>query len=204
MALKPLLQALTTTVLLLIATPPATAHPRHAWPLAPPHPVLRAFHAPPTPFGAGHRGVDLGSTADAPILAGADATVAFAGTVGTRRLVSLAHENGLRTTYEPINPQVKRGQQVSRGDVLGTLTPGHTGCTQPCLHWGAHRTTPQGRTYLDPLSLLTTTRVRLLPPTPRSDAHTPVRITDHVAERVTGQPAEHAAKRSPPRRTRVR
>ncbi|HEX5404843.1 MAG TPA: M23 family peptidase, partial [Pseudonocardiaceae bacterium] len=33
---------------------------RFHWPLAPPHPVLRPFQAPSTPYGPGHRGVDLG------------------------------------------------------------------------------------------------------------------------------------------------
>jgi len=147
------------------ATPPASARPsRFGWPLAPPHPVLRPFQAPPVPYGAGHRGVDLGGPPDAPVLAAADATVVFAGTVVTRQVVSLSHANGLRTTYEPVKPLVTRGQRVARGTPIGALRPGHGGCPTPCLHWGAHRTlTGHLRHYLDPLDLLRTTRVRLLP-----------------------------------------
>src|SRR5205807_1212175 len=39
------------------------------WPLAPPHPVLRRFDPPATRYGRGHRGVDLGAPAGAPVLA---------------------------------------------------------------------------------------------------------------------------------------
>ncbi|WP_433264045.1 murein hydrolase activator EnvC family protein [Actinosynnema sp. CS-041913] len=172
-----LVLALTALLLPLATAPHAAARPpRYAWPLAPPHPVLRAFQGPSTPFGAGHRGVDLGSTPDTPVLAAADATVVFAGTVGPRQLVSLAHQGGLRTTYEPVKPLVTRGQRVARGAPIGALQPGHEGCRTTCLHWGALRTTPHGgREYLDPLTLLATAHVRLLPlvhPTP-SPAYTP-------------------------------
>ncbi|GHH52219.1 M23 family metallopeptidase [Lentzea cavernae] len=134
---------------------------RFTWPLPPPHQVVRAFEAPVTPFGPGHRGADLAAPAGAPVLAAADATVVFAGAVAARTLVSLDHRNGLRTTYEPIAPTVTAGHPVRRGEVIGHLQPGH--CHSPCLHWGARK----GHAYLDPLRLVTTARVRLLPlPTP--------------------------------------
>ncbi|WP_376774404.1 peptidoglycan DD-metalloendopeptidase family protein [Saccharothrix tamanrassetensis] len=143
---RPTLLVLTTAALLAsLVTPlpaafPAAARPlRYAWPLAPPHPVLRTFHAPSTPFGPGHRGVDLGSPPAARVLAAGDATVVFAGPVGTRQLVSLSHQGGLRTTYEPLKPLVARGQRVARGTPIGTLQPGHEGCRTTCLHWGAFR-----------------------------------------------------------------
>ncbi|KOV84376.1 hypothetical protein ADL03_17825, partial [Nocardia sp. NRRL S-836] len=46
----------TTLLLTALLTPPTT---RYSWPLPPPHPVVRAFLAPTSPFGPGHRGVDL-------------------------------------------------------------------------------------------------------------------------------------------------
>ncbi|MGW6445998.1 M23 family metallopeptidase [Lentzea sp. NPDC055074] len=137
----------------LLAPPPD----RFAWPLPPPHPVVRAFEAPATPFGPGHRGADLASPAGTAVLAAADATVVFAGAVAARTLVSLQHRNGLRTTYEPIAPTVTAGSTIRRGEVIGHLQPGH--CPSPCLHWGARR----GTAYLDPLRLVTSGRVRLLP-----------------------------------------
>ncbi|WP_394616200.1 M23 family metallopeptidase [Lentzea sp. JNUCC 0626] len=150
---------LTTAALVLTLTPPTTT--RHTWPLPPPHQVVRTFEAPATPFGPGHRGADLAAPAGTPVLATADATVVYAGAVAARTLVSLQHTTGLRTTYEPIAPTVTAGHKVRQGDVIGHLQPGHCPTT-PCLHWGARRTT----TYLDPLRLLTTGKVRLLPLTP--------------------------------------
>jgi murein DD-endopeptidase MepM/ murein hydrolase activator NlpD len=74
-------------------------------------------------------------------------------------VVSVDHPNGLRTTYEPLAPSVKAGQRVTAGIVVGHLRPGHAGCQHVCLHWGLRR----GEEYLDPLLLVATGHVRLLP-----------------------------------------
>ncbi|MFJ6672386.1 M23 family metallopeptidase [Actinosynnema sp. NPDC091369] len=161
-----LVLALTATVTLPLAPlARASRPPRFTWPLAPPHRVVRTFDPPATEYAAGHRGVDLAAPPGSPVLAAADAVVLHAGPVADRRLVSLLHPGGLRTTYEPVHPTVHRGQRVRRGTPIGTLQPGHEGCpTDACLHWGAVRPTPpRSRTYLDPLHLLTNGRVRLLP-----------------------------------------
>ena len=138
---------------------PAPPAGRFAWPLAPPHPVVRPFDAPATPYGPGHRGVDLGAPAGAPVLSAGPGVVVFAGQLAGRGVVSVDHPNGLRTTYEPVAPTVKAGRRVAAGAVLGHLRPGHLGCPGACLHWGVRR----GEEYLDPLSLLATGHVRLLP-----------------------------------------
>ena len=130
------------------------------WPLEGDPVVARPFRPPPTPYAAGHRGVDLAGAAGAPVLAAGAGTVAFAGMVAGRPLVSVDHADGLRTTYEPVQPVVAAGQPVERGSPLGVLLAGHDGCpAEACLHWGLRR----GETYLDPLSLLRPPRVRLLP-----------------------------------------
>lgn len=164
----------------LVAPPAAAAPARFGWPLAPPHPVARPFRAPATPYGPGHRGVDLVAPPGSPVLAAGDAVVAHAAVLAGRPVVSLLHAGGLRTTYEPVRPAVRAGERVRRGDPIGTLLPGHQGCpTAACLHWGAVRsaggnvggnvggdavgTAPRGREYLDPLRLLNPSRVRLLP-----------------------------------------
>jgi murein DD-endopeptidase MepM/ murein hydrolase activator NlpD len=144
----------TAILLTTLLTPSA---PRFTWPLPPPHPVVRAFQAPTTPFGPGHRGVDLSAPAGTEVLAAADGVVVYAGAVAARTLVSLEHRGRLRTTYEPVEPAVTAGHPVRRGEVIGHLQPGH--CPSPCLHWGARR----GPEYLDPLRLVSTGRVRLLP-----------------------------------------
>jgi murein DD-endopeptidase MepM/ murein hydrolase activator NlpD len=136
------------------------AGPVFSWPLDPPHQVLRPFEAPAGPYGPGHRGVDLGGTPGQQVRAAAAGTVVFAGQVAGRGVISVDHADGLRTTYEPVAPQVTAGQRVAAGDVLGQLMPGHPGCTAAaCLHWGVRR----GGEYLDPLGLFGTGRVRLLP-----------------------------------------
>jgi murein DD-endopeptidase MepM/ murein hydrolase activator NlpD len=141
---------------------PSSAEPRAAfgWPLAGPPPVTRAFEPPAGPFGPGHRGVDLAAAPGASVLAAADGVVAFAGMVAGRPVVSIDHADGLRTTYEPVDPSVAAGQAVARGSPIGTLLAGHAGCpAAACLHWGVRR----GESYLDPLALLLAVRVRLLP-----------------------------------------
>jgi murein DD-endopeptidase MepM/ murein hydrolase activator NlpD len=130
------------------------------WPLLGSPPVTRVFEPPPTPYAAGHRGVDLAGAAGTPVLAAGAGVVAFAGLVAGRPVVSVVHPGGLRTTYEPVQPTVASGQAVAGGTPLGLLVPGHAGCTaEACLHWGLRR----GDRYLDPLSLLRPPRVRLLP-----------------------------------------
>ncbi|MDD9206179.1 M23 family metallopeptidase [Georgenia sp. 10Sc9-8] len=121
--------------------------------------VLREFDAPDRPWTAGHRGADLVLAAGAPVLAAGDGVVAFAGTVVDRPVVSVLHTDGLRTTYEPVTPAVRRGDRVHAGAVLGHLAvPGHCD-PRSCLHWGARR---GPSAYLDPLSLLRPV-IRLLP-----------------------------------------
>jgi murein DD-endopeptidase MepM/ murein hydrolase activator NlpD len=94
------------------------------------------------------------------VLAAGDGVVVFAGMVAGRPVVSIDHTNGLRTTYEPVDPSVGAGQEVARGSPIGTLAAGHPGCAaESCLHWGLRR----GETYLDPLALLRPPRIRLLP-----------------------------------------
>ncbi|SHL28762.1 Peptidase family M23 [Pseudonocardia thermophila] len=133
---------------------------RYTWPLRPPPAVLAPFRSPDHPYGPGHRGVDLAGAAGQPVLAARAGVVVFAGPVAGRGSVSLQHADGLRTTYEPVAPLVTAGQLVGEGEVLGRLEPGHADCPDACLHWGARR---DRLVYVDPLVLLRTPRVRLLP-----------------------------------------
>jgi murein DD-endopeptidase MepM/ murein hydrolase activator NlpD len=94
------------------------------------------------------------------VLTAGDGVVMFAGMVAGRPVVSIDHADGLRTTYEPVDPSVAAGARVTRGSPIGTLAAGHAGCpVSACLHWGLRR----GETYLDPMILLRLPDVRLLP-----------------------------------------
>lgn len=134
--------------------------PGYGWPLDGVPAVVRRFDPPPQPWLRGHRGVDLAASPGATVRAAGPGTVAFAGTVTGRGVVSVQHPNGLRTTYEPVQPSVAAGAAVAAGTPIGVLVAGHAGCpAAPCLHWGLRR----GEVYLDPLALLGFVRVRLLP-----------------------------------------
>ena len=138
--------------------PPVLAT-RFTWPVTPPH-VVRHFDPPPRPWLPGHRGVDLAGTPSSVVHAAGAGTVVFAGVIAGRGVVSVAHQGGLRTTYEPVAPTVAVGDAAGPGTELGILDAGHPGCAEPaCLHWGLRR----GDAYLDPLVLLGLGRVRLLP-----------------------------------------
>ncbi|MFJ1763690.1 M23 family metallopeptidase [Amycolatopsis sp. NPDC088138] len=128
----------------------AVPQPRLSWPLSPVPVVTKYFDAPETPYGAGHRGVDLAAVPGQEVLAADAGVVVFAGIVAGRPVISVDHDGGLRTTYEPVLPKVAAGDQVFRGQVLGTVLAGHPGCAvAACLHWGVRR----GEEYVDPLSL---------------------------------------------------
>lgn len=121
------------------------------WPVGV-HPlVLRGWAPPATPYGPGHRGVDLAAPAGSPVRAVAAGRVSFAGRVAGRGVLSVdLAGTDLRTTYEPVSPSVKKGDEVRPGDAVGTVEPSASHCPTSCIHWGLLR----GDTYLDPLSLL--------------------------------------------------
>ncbi|WP_216208796.1 murein hydrolase activator EnvC family protein [Amycolatopsis aidingensis] len=136
--------------------------PRYDWPLEPaPPPLVRPFEQPAHPYGPGHRGVDLGAEPGQRVLAVEQGFVVFAGPVAGRGVVSIDHDGGLRSTYEPLEPTVSAGDQVYAGQVIGTVEAGHPGCTAvACLHWGVRR----GEEYLNPVYLVEPAgRLRLKP-----------------------------------------
>ncbi|WP_395726745.1 M23 family metallopeptidase [Nakamurella sp.] len=130
-------------------------------PVPPPPAVLVPFAPPADRYGAGHRGVDLAAAPGTVIAAAGSGRVVFAGPLVDRGVVSIVHEGGLRTTYEPVSATVTAGAVVAAGQPIGTLAPGHPPCAPAsCLHWGARL--PDG-TYLDPMALLRPWAVRLWP-----------------------------------------
>lgn len=139
------------------ATPAVSA--RWRWPMAPRPAVLRPFVAPATPYGPGHRGVDLAAAPDAVVLAPRDGRVTFAGPVAGRQVLVIAHPGGWRTSLEPVVPVVAVGTEVRAGQPVARLDAAVGHCATSCLHWGVRLFDR----YLDPLTLVLTGRVVLLP-----------------------------------------
>ena len=141
------------------AAPGVSAADQWRWPLDEAASVSRGFAPPTSRYGSGHRGADLPGATGLPVLAAAGGVVTYAGRLAGRGVVVVS-QGELRTTYEPVTSSVALGSQVSSGDELGRLEPGHSGCpVEACLHWGLRR----GEDYLDPVALVQRRPMRLLP-----------------------------------------
>lgn len=126
-----------------------------AWPVGVRPRILRGWSPPASPYGPGHRGVDLAAAPGAAVRSVAAGRVIFAGRVAGRGVVSVELRGTgtppLRTTYEPVRASVTRGTEVPAGAVIGTVEPTGSHCTAlTCVHWGLRR----GETYVNPLLLL--------------------------------------------------
>ena len=151
-----------TTVLLaatLALSPAPDPDPVGVWPLQPEPEVVRPFDPPDSPYGAGHRGVDLLGHVGQPVLSALPGTVTYAGSLAGRGVVVVDH-GATRTTYEPVAASATVGTPVGAGAPVGTLQLAGSHCfPRACLHWGWI----EGETYLDPLRLVGAGPVRLLP-----------------------------------------
>ncbi len=133
--------------------PPALAaapDPATAWIRPVAGRVARPFAAPRTVYGPGHRGVDLAAAPGTPVVAPGAGTVAFAGPVAGGLHVVVDHGSGLETSLSFLATiAVRRGQNVTRGQVVGTA--GGTGPEHSVgvVHLGLR---VRGR-YVDPMRL---------------------------------------------------
>jgi murein DD-endopeptidase MepM/ murein hydrolase activator NlpD len=135
--------------------------PVGVWPLSPVPVVAERFDPPSSPWGSGHRGVDLLGHLGQPVLAALPGRVRFAGVLAGRGVIVVDHGE-TRTTYEPVAATVHVGDPVSAGARIGTLASALSHCRpSTCLHWGWIRNADD--VYLDPLLLVGAGRVRLLP-----------------------------------------
>ena len=123
--------ALGAVLLAVMPAAPARADEvRLLWPLQPAQ-VTRGFDAPAPDWQRGHRGVDLAGEPGQPVYAAAPGTVVYAGVLAGRPVVSVEHDGGLRTSYEPVQAVVRAGQRVGAESALGRLVAGHPGCPAP-------------------------------------------------------------------------
>jgi murein DD-endopeptidase MepM/ murein hydrolase activator NlpD len=144
------------------AAPAAHASGTWLWPVS--GPVIRGFDPPGSPYGSGHRGIDIAATVGTQVVAADMGTVSFAGQVGGQTFLTIAHGGGLSSTYSWLSGLlVRKGDVVSRGQPIALSGPGHPGQFTPCLHLGAKL----GAAYVNPLDYLTpldvTDLIRLAP-----------------------------------------
>ena len=135
-----------------ISAPPAPAVSAGTWAWPVTGPVIRGFDAPEDPYGTGHRGIDIAAPASTPVVAAEGGTVTFAGSVGGELFVSVAHAGDLVSTYSWVSAiLVRRGDVVTRGQVIARSGAGHPGALGPeHLHLGVKL----GGVYVDPLDYL--------------------------------------------------
>ena len=143
--------------------------------------VLHPFEKPAQRWSAGHRGVDLAVPEnDRRVYAPAPGKVVFSGTIVNRKVLVLAHPDGRRSTFEPMDEALPVGTTVAAGEVIGTVAVTAGGnserpyrrCTTVCLYWGVRqggaRGDGSGKTaeYINPMSLLGSKEPSILLPVP--------------------------------------
>ncbi|QSJ16053.1 M23 family metallopeptidase [Nostoc sp. UHCC 0702] len=104
-----------------------------------------------------HSGVDLLAAVGTPVEAIAPGTVVFAKDQGTYgKLVIINHSGGLQSRYAQLESiKVSVGQQVNKGDLLGTVgTTGQPTSKQPHLHFEMRASSDLGWVAKDPKDYL--------------------------------------------------
>ena len=152
-------------------SPTATSRPR----------VIHPFEKPAQRWSAGHRGVDLAVPEhDRRVYAPAPGKVVFSGTVVNRKVLVIAHPDGRRSTFEPMDETLPVGTTVAAGEVIGTVATASSGnserpyrrCSTPCLYWGVRQGGARGdgsgkdAEYINPMSLLGSKEPSILLPVP--------------------------------------
>lgn len=103
------------------------------WPTEGPHVILRDFQAPATPWGTGHRGLDL-EASGATVVAPLGGVVSFSGDVAGRGVLTITGPQGWKVSLEPVISELEAGDRVAQGEPIAELQSGH--CPQLCLHLG--------------------------------------------------------------------
>jgi len=137
------------------------------WPLGGrggrPPAVLEAFDPPARDWLAGHRGADLEAAAGDAVRAPAAGSVAFAGTVVDRPVLTIDHGNGMASSFEPVGGAPPAGTAVAAGATVGRVGAGGH-CDGRCVHWGLRL---EG-VYIDPLDTVADRRPSVLLPIPEA------------------------------------
>ena len=161
---------------------PAASRLRYRSPTGASRPqVIRPFEKPAQRWSTGHRGVDLAVPEhDRRVYAPAPGKVVFNGRIVNRKVLVIAHPDGRRSTFEPMDEALPIGTTVAAGDIIGTVATTSGGnserpyrrCSTPCLYWGVRqggaRGDGSGKTaeYINPMGLLGSKEPSILLPVP--------------------------------------
>lgn len=122
-----------------------------AWPVR--GPIVRPYDPPASPYGAGHRGIDVAVAVGTVVVAPAPGVVSFAGRVAGELFVSIDHGAGLVSTSSYLSAAlVAKDDPVAAGQAIGLSGAGHAGGGTPHVHFGVRL----GGVYVDPLEYLGT------------------------------------------------
>jgi len=132
------------------------------WPVT--GPVIRGFDPPDSPYGSGHRGIDIAVPNGTLVVASASGIVTFAGPVGGYLFLTIDHGGGLASTYSWVSGlSVRKGAAVVAGQAIAFSGNGHPGDIIPSLHFGVKL----NGLYVDPMPYLKsqslTSFIRLAP-----------------------------------------
>ena len=133
-------------------------------PLEAPIRLVNQYRQPNSDYSSGHRGVDYLVKVGQPVLAPADGQVWFVGKVAQRNVLSLVHQGGYLTEFEPACTDLTKGEPVFAGqEIAKVCRPDETYLSHcpiaTCLHFSLRQPEFTGSTgrrsssgqYLSPL-----------------------------------------------------
>jgi murein DD-endopeptidase MepM/ murein hydrolase activator NlpD len=124
---------ITTVLSVVLALFPPVPPATWAWPTEGRQSIVRDFVAPATPWGPGHRGLDLAAAGNR-IFAPVAGVISFSGRVANRGVITITTAQGWLVSMEPVEAIVANGARVSSGELIAWLAPGH--CVNMCVHLG--------------------------------------------------------------------
>ena len=141
-----------SALMLTFSARPYPASALEAWRVPLNEPILvNEFRQPSADWSAGHRGVDYLVNDGEPVFASHAGVISFSGAVVNRSVLSIRHENGLTSTFEPVCGIATTETRVETGELVGKVCSSseyqsHCGL-RLCLHLSLR--SPNG--YLSPL-----------------------------------------------------
>lgn len=176
---KPLVLILGVAISVPLAQPAVAAVP-WSWPVT--GAIVRGFDPPDSPYGSGHRGIDIAAAVGTTVGAPDDGVVSFAGPVGGRLFLTIDHGGGLTSTSSWLTSLlVRKGAHVVRGQPIATTGWGHPDLLVPHLHFSARL----NGSYVDPLTYLgaldVSSLIRLAPLATATEAPTAAGRMTHLA-----------------------